>query len=227
MKFHVAWFTRAKVLWGFVALGLGAFAACSLPTDPPSGASVASHSGGAGSSSATVTYSEIVIDTFNPTGPGNGYNFDVLGLFSSSGVGSSANPWTSPCAGALACDGQTGIGSNPNSSEPYYAYIDYKPATPLPSGTVLYVRISGYSPSGSSTGSDTTAGAYGIRVLTSPSSTYTYFSSINSSDSPYEPDDTPISGGVPGNPASITLDSQGLNRYLTVGDVDWVKIVLP
>lgn len=188
---------------------------------------------------ATNSYSEIVVDTFDPTSPGNGFGFDVVALFSSQTIKNAGNPWQSPttasagtlvdASGNQAIDGESGIGDNINTTtQPYYAYIDYKPATPLPSGTVLYVRITGYSPTGSSTGADTKAGPYGIRVLTKTSSSYTYFTSVNTTDAPYEPDDAVNSTtGIPTNPAVVTLNSQGLNRYLTVGDVDWVKVVLP
>ncbi len=179
----------------------------------------------------TNSYKEIVIETYNPTGPGpSGFNFDVIGLFSEAGVTSSQNAWTSPTAGALAVDGQTGLGgSDPNAAQQYYAYIDYKPPTPLVSGTVLYVRISGYdATAGDTKGTYASTGPYAIRVLTAPSSSYTYFSSTNTSDSPYEPDNPQDYGAVPTKAPSIMLNNaQGLNRYLSAGDVDWVKITLP
>ncbi len=177
-----------------------------------------------------TTYSDIVIETYNPTGPGPaGYNFDVIGLFSAAGVLSSQDPWTSPTAGALAVDGQTGQGSDPNAAQQYYAYIDYKPPTPLHSGTVLYVRINGYDATlADAAGTYASTGPYAIRVLTAPSGSYTYFSADNTSDSPYEPDNPPDYGAVPTAAPAITVNNvQGLNRYLSAGDVDWVKITLP
>jgi len=176
--------------------------------------------------STPSSYSEIVIDTYFPTGTGYGFQVDVMSLFSATGVASSQNPWTNPGAGALAVDGETGCGSNPNASQQCYAYIDYKPPTPLPSGTVLYVRINGYSPTSSATGSDAAVAPYALRVLTAPSSTYSYYGA-NAATTAYEPDDTPISGGVPTNPIAMT-PGQSINCYLSpAGDVDWVKITLP
>ncbi len=199
--------------FGFPVLFLGLLLGCPSPTTP--------------TTPTTTTYSEIVIDTYNPTGTGNGAGFDVIGLFSATGVVSSANPWTSPATGTLAVDGDSGYGSNPNSAQPGFAYIDYKPSTPLPSGTVLYVRVSGYSaPPGDSTGATAATGPYALRVLTSPSSSYSYYLTTAATTA-YEPDDSPISGGVPTNPIAMT-PGQSINCFLSpAGDVDWVKITLP
>ncbi len=169
----------------------------------------------------STSYSEIVIDTFNPTGPANGVGVLIIDLFSASGVSSSQDPWTSPGAGALAVDGQQtgGNGSNPTVAMQGWAWIDYKPAQPLSSGDVLYVRIRGYDKT-------IPSGPYGIRILTAPSSSYSNIGS-NPTDVPYEPDDTPTSGGVPTNPAQITLGTALTRCIQAAGDVDWVKITLP
>jgi len=195
--------------FALVAIAVGLAAACQSPM--------------------SQSYSEIVIDTYFPTGPNLGGSFDVIGLFSESGVLSSQNPWTVPGAGALAVDGETGNGSNPNPGQSGMAYIDYKPATPLPSGTVLYVRISGYdSTPNDTTGAHALTGSYAIRVLTAPKNSYTYFGTVNASDAPYEPDTPPDYGAVPTKAPSITVNNvQGLNRSLAAADVDWVKITLP
>ena len=214
------------VMLAGLAAGAWMVVACQSPSDPPSSATPP---GSTPPGTTTPTsYSEIVVDTFYPTGSANGFNFDVIGLFDAAGVSGSADPWSSPTSaatGTLAVDGQTGTGSNQNSGQTFYAYIDYKPATPLTSGDVLYVRISGYSPTGLA--ADAATGDYGIRVLAAPSASYTYFTGLNPTDSPHESDNTPTSGGTPTNPAAITLGSQGLNRSLSSSDVDWVKIVLP
>jgi hypothetical protein len=150
-------------------------------------------------------------------------------LFSASGVAGSADPWSSPKTAALAYDIN---GSNPDSNQFGYAYIDYKPAQPLTSGTVLYIRISGIVPPTPST----SYGAYAIMVQTSPPtltsgaapvSYYTFFGTTLGTD-PY-PAGSPDFGGVPNNPAVITLGVGGaLNRYLAEpAVVDWVKITLP
>ncbi len=166
---------------------------------------------------SATSYSEIVIDTYYPLSAGTFTSqFQYMELFSQSGVVSSADPWSSPTTGALASDIS---GSNPDGNQANFAYIDYKPAQPLPSGTVLYIRISGSTTSAT--------GAYAVTVLTSPTTTYTFPGVINSTDTPYNAgNNLPTSGGVPSNPAVITLGG-ALNRYLIAGDVEWVKITLP
>lgn len=175
----------------------------------------------------TKYYSEIVIDTYYPLSSGTFTSqFQYMELFSASGVTSSADPWTSPTTGALDYDI---TGSNPDGNEANFAYIDYKPTTALPSGTVLYIRISGNT--------QTATGAYAIMVQTSPppltgglapASYYTFFSSALTTDPYAAGNNSPNSGGVPTDPAVITLGVAGaLNRYLSAGAVEWVKLVLP
>jgi len=166
------------------------------------------------------TYSEIIIDTFNPTGPSNVTATDVIALFSETGVANAQNPLTNPTAGALAWDlNSLSGGANPNPTQKGWAYIDYTPTTPLPSGTVLYVRITGYL--------GVWSGDYGIRVLTAPSSTYANIGS-NPGDSPYENDNPANYGDVPVNAPPITVnDTNGLSRFMGSPDIDWVKITLP
>jgi hypothetical protein len=166
--------------------------------------------------STTTSYSEIVIDTYDPTGSAFISQFQYMELFSASGVTGSADPWASPSTGALASDL---YGSNPAASQANYAYIDYKPTQPLVSGTVLYIRISGIT--------TTATGAYAITVLTSPPTTFTTFASANATDAPYAAgNNLPVSGGVPTDPAVITLGG-ALNRYVLAGAVEWVQITLP
>ncbi len=73
----------------------------------------------------------------------------------------------------------------------------------------------------------TTPIPYGIRVLTAPITTYSYFASPNTTDAPYEPDGDPAFGGVPTNPAVAPLDQPMNTAILTSADVDWIKITLP
>jgi hypothetical protein len=182
-------------------------AGCKAPGSPPTG--------------SPAQYGEVVIDTFNPTGPGNGFQYIVVDLFDSSGVTLSQDPWTSPGANALAVDGQNGTGSN-TGDQALYAFIDYRPATPLPSGTVLYARVRSFDKAALG------AQPYAIRVLSSPSGTYSYFGSTNATDTPYgTTDGTPAFGAVPTSPAPISLGGS-LNKALQSGaDVDWIKITLP
>ena len=80
---------------------------------------------------SATSYSEIVIDTYYPLSAGTFTSqFQYMELFSQSGVVSSADPWSSPTTGALASDIS---GSNPDGNQANFAYIDYKPAQPLPS----------------------------------------------------------------------------------------------
>ena len=176
------------------------------------------------SSPSPTSYSEILIDTYNPTGGVTAQQFQYMELFSASGVTSSADPWASPATGALASDL---AGSNPAAVGVNCAYIDYKPTQPLVSGTVLYIRISGGFPGDTVTEDQALTGAYAITVLTSPPTTFTTFASANTADAPYSAgNNLPVSGGVPTAPAVITLGGV-LNRYLLAGAVEWVQITLP
>ena len=109
-----------------------------------------------------------------------------------------------------------------------FARIDYQGG--LTSGT-YYIRVRGAS--------EALAEYYAIRVLSlkvgEPLPSYSR-PGVHSPDAdPYEPDDTPISGGVPDSPVNIGLgNSNQLSRYYEDasgapgdGDVDWFKLVLP
>ena len=172
-------------------------------------------------SSVVCDYPEIIIDTFHPTGTGFVFQFLVIDLFDSAGALVSQDPWTSPGVNALAVDGTAGFGSNPNPSQTGFAYIDYKPAVLPVSGTVLYVRVRLYSKTTS------TPGPYAVRILTAPSGTYSYFGSLNPTDSPYEPDGNPTFGGVPTNPSVASVGGSLNKAIVSLGDVDWLKITLP
>lgn len=174
----------------------------------------------------------LVIQTFSPTAASStayAPNLPVIALFTSSGVDNSTNPWPSSEAGtgSVASD-LTGTNTSPQAG---WNQIDYQPGITLPSGTVLYVRISGYDAVLADTaGAAAWSGLYGIRVLTTPSSTYTP-QAANYSDTPYDDppgDNPPNYGAPPSNAPSITLDDlNGLSRYLGPADVDWVKITIP
>ena len=161
---------------------------------------------------SVTSYPEIVIDTYYPLSTGSFIigPFQDMELMNASGA-------------VLATDSS---GSNPDGNELYFAYIDYKPAQPLTSGTVLYIRISG-NPA-------TATGAYAVMAQTSPptltgglapASYYTFFGTALSTD-PYAAGNTP--NFPPSDPAVITLGVAGaLNRYLSASAVEWVKITLP
>lgn len=172
-----------------------------------------------------VRYPRLIIDTYPPyDGPGSVKTF--LSLFDSAGDpthdvnptlwNDDTDPWSVDGAVAIA-EASTG-----NYLDGRYARIDYdRPLEGLAPGT-YYVRARARL--------STLSGPYAIRVLLAPDEDYTgwQFGSYNTTDTPYEVDNNPASGGVPNRPVSITADaSTGLNRYLTAGDVDWFVLVLP
>jgi len=191
-------------------LGLVLLSSCESPTNP--------------TTSTGTTYSRIIIDTFDPSNTSHVNQTDVIALFSETGVTNAQDPWTNDStatAGALAWDlNSVSGGANPNPTQLGWAYIDYTPTIPLPSGTVLYVRITGYH--------KLWTGDYGIRVLTLPTATYATISGTAGSDS-YEPDNPANYGDVPVDaPPNTVDDTTGLRRAIAIlGDIDWVKITLP
>jgi hypothetical protein len=172
-----------------------------------------------------VIYDEVFIETYGPTDaitliPTWPTLYDYIDLFGPAGDNSatSYNLWSSNQDQSVALAWSNG--SNFIDLQAYqFAMIDYKGA--LAPGT-YYLRIRGYT--------STTTGPYALRVLTSVADVAApwFFTSENASDAPYESDDNPTAGGggVPTNPASITVGGK-LNRYITAGDVDWVRITLP
>ncbi len=167
-----------------------------------------------------VIYPEVVIDTYYPlSSGGSGFEFLVIDLFGPAGDTTTEDPWIPPATAALASDGVGGMGSNPDPSQSFFAYIDYTGG--LAPGD-YYVRIRGFY---NNTGS---VGAYAIRLLTAGSGSHAgWFSTeLNLSDTPYETDDQ--RNGVPARSAALAVN-QSLNRYLSDagGDIDWVKITLP
>lgn len=180
-----------------------------------------------------TSYTDLYIDTFNPTGADPVTHSDVIELFDANGVLLSSNPWTQTGDGALDYDGTDSVlgGSNPNGLQTGWAYLHYPNSSlndpPLPSGTVLYLRITGYGGDASGTGAWT--GPYAVRVLAAASGSYPILTA-NPDDQGYEPDTPPISAGTPNPLAVITVGQPGndtVSRGLTANDVDWIKIVLP
>jgi hypothetical protein len=177
------------------------------------------------SAAVPVIYGEIVIQTYQATSSAASNVDTVVSLFGSSGdtTVDLPNLWNndlSPFSTETSAIAE-------NGGRLVYGKIDYTGGL-LP-GT-YYVRVR--SPLSTHTG------AYAIRVLTAPAavdSTW-QFGTTNPSDAPYEVDDNPLQGGVPTNPATLTIGLGGqLNRWLaagniasgTPGDVDWFKLVLP
>jgi hypothetical protein len=185
------------------------------------------------SASVPIKYPEIVIDTYPPI-YGYGTVMTWVSLFDSRGDttvdlpdlwnGDNAPYKTETSPALIAQDGALGK----------WGRIDFTGG--LAPGT-YYVRVRGLS-------SDANGG-YGIRVLDaapdSPggASWAWYFTAVNSTEAnpaggSYEPDDTPLQGGIPSNPVAISLN-QKLNRWMTPGstpgvppgDVDWFTLILP
>jgi len=163
-----------------------------------------------------VLYPRIVIDTYVPTGGGFAAADTFITLFGPEGDLTPGFDDAPPVS--LAED------DNGNPVFANYARIDYTEG--LMSG-YYYVRVRG---------SDALqAGAYALRVVESVEAEMSveaqypagwFFTATNPSDSPYEPDDDPPAGGVPVRPVELDLGGR-LNRYLSAGEVDWVRVRLP
>jgi hypothetical protein len=159
-----------------------------------------------------TTYNEVIIETYQVIAGNPASNVDtVVTLFGAGGDTTTDLPdlWNATETGAI----------DENGGRSVYGKIDYTGG--LTSGT-YYIRVR--SPL------STHSGSYAIRVLTAPAALDAtwQFGATNDLDSPYEPDNTPLQGGVPTNPATLALGMGGqLNRWLDAGDVDWFKLVLP
>ena len=162
----------------------------------------------------SIVYPRIIIDTYPPEVDAALVADTFISLFGSNGEASAA---IAEKAGG-------------NRSFSTFGRIDYKAG--LTPGT-YYVRVRGTDL--------TMTGAYAIRVITSidlsdeyPAAENWFFTTLNTSDmdlftnpnTPYEPDDNPQFGGETSIPVPISIGGK-LNRYLTAGDVDWVKLTLP
>ena len=178
-------------------------------------AMILSCSTGSDGDGGPIVYERIVIDTYGWLAGAD--SFTYLDLFDASGDTDADDPWSGDdTADAIASDDN----GNPNPTHTNCARIDYTGG--LSSGT-YYIRVR-LEASGS-------AEPYVIRVLSlsvgEAVPAYIYPGSSNASDTPYEPDDNPQSGGVPTNSNPIQLgNSNYLNRYLATSDVDWIELVL-
>jgi hypothetical protein len=152
-----------------------------------------------------VHYTRLVIDTYKPTGlPAAGTADTFLSLFDAGGE-----------AGPAIAEAD---GGNPNFL--YAARIDYTDPVGFTSGTVLYVRVKFGSEAGG------IPGAYAIRLVTDPAYDSSWNFASAGDDSEYEPDDA-VTGGIPDNPALLSVGGK-LNRALAdASDVDWLQLVLP
>jgi hypothetical protein len=177
------------------------------------------------SASVPIIYGLIVIDTYYPDSGSQVSAVDTwISLFGSSGDTTTESPnlWNndaSPYTTETSAKAENGSLGN-------YGRITY--SLGLVPGT-YYIRVRGVQ--------SVMNGAYAIRVLSSAADSPTgpswpwYFTATNPTDAnplggSYEPDDNPLQGGVPTNPVTISLGGK-LNRWLTAGDVDWFKLVLP
>jgi LruC domain-containing protein len=161
----------------------------------------------------TKTYERILIDTFSPDGSLTADTY--IDLFGSAGDPDADDPWTGDDTGdAIAFD------DNGNTNWPgTYARIDYTGG--LEAGT-YYIRVRGAT--------EEVDDFYAIRVLSlqlsDPIPGYDTFPGTDFvSPDALEPDDEPISGGVPIAPVPIAL-GQTISRSIHAGDIDWFVLVL-
>jgi hypothetical protein len=188
--------------WKLSALALGTLfvLSCPQPPDPPT----------------PTTYERIVIETY-PYQIGS-ITDTYVDLFGSSGDPDADDPWTGDDTADAIAYADNG---SPNPDHTYFSYIDY--TGDLTSGT-YYIRVR-WSGTGST-------GPYVIRALSlsvgDSLPAYEYPGAPSSDPDDFEPDDSPISGGVPSNPAPLELGAANyLNRWIDAGDVDWFELVLP
>jgi hypothetical protein len=187
------------------------------------------------SASVPIIYGLIVIDTYYPKAGAQVSAVDTwVSLFGSGAdpTVNSPNIWnndTPPYTTETSAVAENGSVGN-------YGRVTYSGG--LAPGT-YYIRVRGVQ--------SVMNGAYAVRVLATPADSPTggswpwYFTGTNPTDAnpaggSYEPDDSPLQGGVPPNAVPITLGGK-LNRWLTAGnitaatpvpgDVDWFKLTLP
>ena len=195
------------------------------------------------SASVPIIYDEVVIDTYLPVYGSPASVNTWVSLFGPNGDTTVDPPsltdvWNTD-AGSPYTTETSALAENGGPGK--YGRVDY--AAGLAPGT-YYIRVR--------TLYSYQQGAYGIRILDTAADSPTgsgwawYFTSTNQAEAnpsggSYEPDDTPLQGGVPTNPVAITLN-QKINRWLepgdiagsgiisttpTPGDVDWFKLTLP
>jgi hypothetical protein len=180
------------------------------------------------STTTPKTYPRIVIDTYKPQGGGVGVDTFIT-LFDASGdptTDTSPDLWNDNNSPYTVDAPPISIAEDDNGNPIFssYARIDYTGG--LTSG-IYYIRVRCQT-------STDLGGPYAIRVVEyvdtggDINAQYPegFFVSNNNSDTPYETDDNPASGGIPTSPITIGIGDR-LNRYLTAGDVDWFKLVLP
>lgn len=167
-------------------------------------------------------YPRIIVDTYPPnTGPGSVDTF--VTLFGPTGdptLDASPDLWNDDNAPYTVDAPPVSIAEDDdgNPIHPGYARVDY--AGGLAAGT-YYLRVR--TPASTAVG-----GPYAIRILLVPDDDYAswWYGSYNTTDTPYETDDAPTSGGEPSEPVPIAIGER-VNRYLDAGDVDWFVLVLP
>jgi hypothetical protein len=173
--------------------------------DPSSVIGDGDRSNNEGSRVVPVLYERLVIDTYKPTGGGQGGTTDTFAsLFDAAGE-----------AGAALAEDDNG-----NLSYFTAARINLIDPDGFAPGAVLYVKVRGALPA--------TTGGYAIRLVLNAPEPYDdswFFAADNAADAPYEPDgDT--TAGVPDTPVTLTIGERH-NRYLDAGDTDWFLLVLP
>ncbi len=153
--------------------------------------------------------SRIVIETFSPTGLYTTYTDTCIAVFDSNGDPAPETPYDD--AGALSAD------DNSNPSHLLYSYIDFPDG--LSPGT-YYIKVRGSS--------SNQIGPYGIRIVSEPSTSYSYFTETNPAESPwidsYESDDS-MTDGVPDSPVNIGVGGI-YNRALADSDIDWYVLTV-
>jgi hypothetical protein len=182
------------------------------------------------SASVAVIYDRIYVATYVPNNTVGTQPVTFISLFGPNGdttIDGDAE-WGNGTS-TFTADGSVAIAEADGGTN--YALLDYTAG--LAPGT-YYVRVRGRT-----TGD---AGYYGVsfvslNLLVSPptfaATSNAPFPTGNLSDSPYEPDDTLNSAGLPTNPVLVTLgpppSEMDFNRYLNNAgkDMDWFKLVLP
>lgn len=155
-----------------------------------------------------VIYDRIVIETYDPVTPGTTANNPTyMELWSYDGI-----------MHRRAFDDAAVSGGGPNS--PGYAYIDFAGPVPdgLPPGDYYILVKESYSLPD--------AFGYGIRVLTTPGTSYSGWD-VGTPEIEGETD-LPLDGvdGIPTKFKPMVLNGK-LGRWITSGGVNWIKLTLP
>ncbi len=167
---------------------------------------------GCSAAAPVITYSRIIIDTYNPT--------DGTSL---AGSANYLELWSSDGKTLLAHDDGSAQAARPTNQ--FYAYLDYNGG--LTSGD-YWVLVLASSPGDSVD--------YGIRVLTAPDSSYAGWAFGGPASETIS--DQPLTGGsgIPSTFQTIKLSnstSDRLNRFIisivpaVSSGVNWIKLTLP